>query len=241
MVTWLSANTESTHNNPASSACFTCCRRCHLKLSSPFYRPDAHVFSDYPSCQQTLSVFMVSLRSLSTECVCSRGSGVTLLCFIYEQFSLPSFLLSSVFFFSFLLPWSPLCSALLYLSCPSAESVDTKMNLNNLLMMYQEQGSSPDSSEEEGSSFSMLPHLADLVSYSIQKVIGFAKMIPGFRCVTCMCVCMQKKKTSLHPSVTAFNSVLKKTKGCLTLTQGYYTVMTSHHFCFSILVWDGLR
>ncbi|XP_042747886.1 vitamin D3 receptor [Lagopus leucura] len=27
----------------------------------------------------------------------------------------------------------------------------------------------------------MLPHLADLVSYSIQKVIGFAKMIPGFR------------------------------------------------------------
>ncbi|NWH78327.1 VDR protein, partial [Piaya cayana] len=31
------------------------------------------------------------------------------------------------------------------------------------------------------SHFSMLPHLADLVSYSIQKVIGFAKMIPGFR------------------------------------------------------------
>ncbi|XP_062894010.1 vitamin D3 receptor-like isoform X1 [Mobula hypostoma] len=27
----------------------------------------------------------------------------------------------------------------------------------------------------------MLPHLADLVSYSIQKVIGFAKAIPGFR------------------------------------------------------------
>lgn len=64
---------------------------------------------------------------------------------------------------------------------PTAESIDTKMNFNNLLMMYQEQGSSPDSSEEEGSSFSMLPHLADLVSYSIQKVIGFAKMIPGFR------------------------------------------------------------
>lgn len=65
----------------------------------------------------------------------------------------------------------------------SAESVDTKMNFNNLLMMYHEQGSSSDSSEEEGPSFSMLPHLADLVSYSIQKVIGFAKMIPGFRCV----------------------------------------------------------
>lgn len=31
------------------------------------------------------------------------------------------------------------------------------------------------------SPLSMLPHLADLVSYSIQKVIGFAKMIPGFR------------------------------------------------------------
>ncbi|XP_069509284.1 vitamin D3 receptor isoform X1 [Ambystoma mexicanum] len=31
---------------------------------------------------------------------------------------------------------------------------------------------------------SMLPHLADLVSYSIQKVIGFAKMIPGFRDLT---------------------------------------------------------
>jgi len=61
------------------------------------------------------------------------------------------------------------------------------MNFNNLLMMYHEQGSSPDSSKEEACSFSMLPHLADLVSYSIQKVIGFAKMIPGFRCV-CVCV-----------------------------------------------------
>uniref|UniRef100_A0A8C9VDV2 Vitamin D receptor n=1 Tax=Scleropages formosus TaxID=113540 RepID=A0A8C9VDV2_SCLFO len=34
------------------------------------------------------------------------------------------------------------------------------------------------------SRLSMLPHLADLVSYSIQKVIGFAKMIPGFRDLT---------------------------------------------------------
>ncbi|KAM6473575.1 vitamin D3 receptor isoform 1-T6 [Liasis olivaceus] len=34
------------------------------------------------------------------------------------------------------------------------------------------------------SHLSMLPHLADLVSYSIQKVIGFAKMIPGFRNLT---------------------------------------------------------
>uniref|UniRef100_A0A3P9HI12 Vitamin D receptor b n=1 Tax=Oryzias latipes TaxID=8090 RepID=A0A3P9HI12_ORYLA len=69
-------------------------------------------------------------------------------------------------------------------SITHVQSVDTKMNFNNLLLMYHEQGSSPDSSEEEGSSLSMLPHLADLVSYSIQKVIGFAKMIPGFRELT---------------------------------------------------------
>ncbi|KAM7404294.1 hypothetical protein PAMP_011657 [Pampus punctatissimus] len=61
----------------------------------------------------------------------------------------------------------------------SPESVDTKMNFSNLLMMYQDGASSPDSSEED-TKLSMLPHLADLVSYSIQKVIGFAKMIPGF-------------------------------------------------------------
>lgn len=54
------------------------------------------------------------------------------------------------------------------------------MNLSSLLMMYQDGASSPDSSEED-TKLSMLPHLADLVSYSIQKVIGFAKMIPGFR------------------------------------------------------------
>lgn len=54
------------------------------------------------------------------------------------------------------------------------------MNFSNLLMMYQDGASSPDSSEED-TKLSMLPHLADLVSYSIQKVIGFAKMIPGFR------------------------------------------------------------
>ncbi|XP_028308524.1 vitamin D3 receptor B isoform X1 [Gouania willdenowi] len=65
----------------------------------------------------------------------------------------------------------------------SPESVDTKMNFTNLLMMYQDGASSPDSSEED-TKLSMLPHLADLVSYSIQKVIGFAKMIPGFRDLT---------------------------------------------------------
>ncbi|XP_030054021.1 vitamin D3 receptor [Microcaecilia unicolor] len=41
---------------------------------------------------------------------------------------------------------------------------------------------SPDAASS--SHLSMLPHLADLVSYSIQKVIGFAKMIPGFRDLT---------------------------------------------------------
>ncbi|XP_029363130.1 vitamin D3 receptor B isoform X2 [Echeneis naucrates] len=65
----------------------------------------------------------------------------------------------------------------------SPESVDTKMNLSNLLMMYQDGAGSPDSGEED-TKLSMLPHLADLVSYSIQKVIGFAKMIPGFRELT---------------------------------------------------------
>ncbi|MEQ2204526.1 hypothetical protein XENOCAPTIV_014569, partial [Xenoophorus captivus] len=62
----------------------------------------------------------------------------------------------------------------------SPESLDTKMNFSNLLMMYQDGASSPDSCEED-TKHTMLPHLADLVSYSIQKVIGFAKMIPGFR------------------------------------------------------------
>uniref|UniRef100_A0A8C1XIF1 Vitamin D receptor n=1 Tax=Cyprinus carpio TaxID=7962 RepID=A0A8C1XIF1_CYPCA len=72
----------------------------------------------------------------------------------------------------------------LCLSGVSVESVDTKLNFSNLLMMYQDSGGSPDSSEEDNSRLSMLPHLADLVSYSIQKVIGFAKMIPGFRDLT---------------------------------------------------------
>ncbi|XP_054904255.1 vitamin D3 receptor A isoform X2 [Poeciliopsis prolifica] len=65
----------------------------------------------------------------------------------------------------------------------SPESVDTKMHFCNLLMMYQDGLCSPDFCEEDAK-HSMLPHLADLVSYSIQKVIGFAKMIPGFRELT---------------------------------------------------------
>ncbi|TRY97260.1 hypothetical protein DNTS_018038, partial [Danionella cerebrum] len=51
----------------------------------------------------------------------------------------------------------------------SPESSDTRLNLSSLLMMYQDSGGSPDSSEEDSSRLSMLPHLADLVSYSIQK------------------------------------------------------------------------
>ncbi|XP_007908698.1 vitamin D3 receptor B [Callorhinchus milii] len=39
----------------------------------------------------------------------------------------------------------------------------------------------PNGKPEEASPLTMLPHLADLVSYSIQKVVGFAKGIPGFR------------------------------------------------------------
>lgn len=68
------------------------------------------------------------------------------------------------------------------------------MNLSNLLMMYQDGASSPDSSEED-TKLSMLPHLADLVSYSIQKVIGFAKMIPGFR---------YKQSTKLLSSIATY-------------------------------------
>lgn len=70
-----------------------------------------------------------------------------------------------------------------FLADPQTESIDTKMNYSSLLMMYQDGTSSPDSREDD-TKLSMLPHLADLVSYSIQKVIGFAKMIPGFRCKT---------------------------------------------------------
>ncbi|KAJ8258187.1 hypothetical protein GJAV_G00194160 [Gymnothorax javanicus] len=67
----------------------------------------------------------------------------------------------------------------------SPESVDMKlMNFSSLLMMYQDNAASPQSSEPDSPCLSMLPHLADLVSYSIQKVIGFAKMIPGFRDLT---------------------------------------------------------
>lgn len=52
-------------------------------------------------------------------------------------------------------------------------------NFSNLYL--NEEDSDDPSMTLDLSQLSMLPHLADLVSYSIQKVIGFAKMIPGFR------------------------------------------------------------
>ncbi|XP_010636634.1 vitamin D3 receptor [Fukomys damarensis] len=52
------------------------------------------------------------------------------------------------------------------------------------LDLNEEEDSDDPSVTLDLSQLSMLPHLADLVSYSIQKVIGFAKMIPGFRDLT---------------------------------------------------------
>ncbi|NWI51847.1 VDR protein, partial [Calyptomena viridis] len=60
----------------------------------------------------------------------------------------------------------------------SPDSVEPQM-FSSLVLSEENDESS--SMNLEFSQLSMLPHLADLVSYSIQKVIGFAKMIPGFR------------------------------------------------------------
>uniref|UniRef100_K7E0C0 Vitamin D3 receptor n=1 Tax=Monodelphis domestica TaxID=13616 RepID=K7E0C0_MONDO len=57
-------------------------------------------------------------------------------------------------------------------------SPDTREPFSNLVL---NEDSEDPSVTLDLSQLSMLPHLADLVSYSIQKVIGFAKMIPGFR------------------------------------------------------------
>uniref|UniRef100_A0A8C9EIM1 Vitamin D receptor n=1 Tax=Pavo cristatus TaxID=9049 RepID=A0A8C9EIM1_PAVCR len=61
------------------------------------------------------------------------------------------------------------------------ESMEPQMFSN--LDLSEESDESPSMSIELPH-LPMLPHLADLVSYSIQKVIGFAKMIPGFRDLT---------------------------------------------------------
>ncbi|NXB82575.1 VDR protein, partial [Donacobius atricapilla] len=61
---------------------------------------------------------------------------------------------------------------------PRADSVEPPPFPGLALPEEQDESSSMN---REFSQLSMLPHLADLVSYSIQKVIGFAKMIPGFR------------------------------------------------------------
>ncbi|KFP51656.1 Vitamin D3 receptor [Cathartes aura] len=60
------------------------------------------------------------------------------------------------------------------------ESVEPQM-FSNLVLSEENDESS--SMNIDFSHLSMLPHLADLVSYSIQKVIGFAKMIPGFSAI----------------------------------------------------------
>lgn len=75
----------------------------------------------------------------------------------------------------------------------SGDSTSSSSDLYSLDMMESASFSNLDLNEEDSedpsvtldlSQLSMLPHLADLVSYSIQKVIGFAKMIPGFRDLT---------------------------------------------------------
>ncbi|NXH11832.1 VDR protein, partial [Bucco capensis] len=59
-----------------------------------------------------------------------------------------------------------------------SESVEPQMFPS---LVLPEESDESNSMNLEFSRLSMLPHLADLVSYSIQKVIGFAKMIPGFK------------------------------------------------------------
>ncbi|KAM4840230.1 vitamin D3 receptor [Urocitellus parryii] len=75
----------------------------------------------------------------------------------------------------------------------NSSSSGSDLYTTSLDMMEPSNFSNLDLSEEDPddpsvtldlSQLSMLPHLADLVSYSIQKVIGFAKMIPGFRDLT---------------------------------------------------------
>ncbi|XP_075816622.1 vitamin D3 receptor isoform X2 [Microtus pennsylvanicus] len=75
----------------------------------------------------------------------------------------------------------------------SSSSSSSDLYTTSLDMMEPSNFSNLDLNEEDSddpsvsldlSQLSMLPHLADLVSYSIQKVIGFAKMIPGFKDLT---------------------------------------------------------
>ncbi|XP_029061032.1 vitamin D3 receptor isoform X1 [Monodon monoceros] len=86
-------------------------------------------------------------------------------------------------------PWfmhTPSCSG----NSPSAcsdrytSSPDTMEPTGFSNLDLSEEDSDDSSVTLDLSQLSMLPHLADLVSYSIQKVIGFAKMIPGFSAAT---------------------------------------------------------
>ncbi|VCX42752.1 unnamed protein product [Gulo gulo] len=71
-------------------------------------------------------------------------------------------------------------------SCPDnyTASLDVMEPTSFSNLGLREEDSDDSSLTLDLSQLSMLPHLADLVSYSIQKVIGFAKMIPGFRDLT---------------------------------------------------------
>ncbi|XP_066224945.1 vitamin D3 receptor [Saccopteryx leptura] len=68
-----------------------------------------------------------------------------------------------------------------YTISPASDMMETT-SFSNLDL--SEEDSDDSSVTLDLSQLSMLPHLADLVSYSIQKVIGFAKNIPGFRDLT---------------------------------------------------------
>lgn len=75
-------------------------------------------------------------------------------------------------------PGSSILKEFLFFPLPSSDFMEPT-NFSNLDL--SEENSDSSSVTLDLSHLSMLPHLADLVSYSIQKVIGFAKMIPGFR------------------------------------------------------------
>ncbi|XP_051706386.1 vitamin D3 receptor [Oryctolagus cuniculus] len=85
-------------------------------------------------------------------------------------------------------PWKPTPSCSGDSCCSGSDhlsSFSELMEPSSLSSLEQDQEDSDDPSVTlDLSHLSMLPHLADLVSYSIQKVIGFAKMIPGFRDLT---------------------------------------------------------
>uniref|UniRef100_A0A8C4WC60 Vitamin D receptor n=2 Tax=Gopherus TaxID=38771 RepID=A0A8C4WC60_9SAUR len=75
------------------------------------------------------------------------------------------------------------CSRTYFLSLNSSVQKTSRLLMFSNMALNEDSDRSPPM-DINLSHLSMLPHLADLVSYSIQKVIGFAKMIPGFRDLT---------------------------------------------------------